>query len=233
MCVSNQELQRSWDRCNLHHITDRPVQASFPVPVTSTASVPGPLPTSICSRAAAETMGVIKLAKWLKGSSLRHFKLMWNATLEQRVTAESPKGPDCQSKKMDWLIYVFANFSSESFVATRNNGLTLQTWNCHLDVTFSPFIYAIFFLWLCFSYIPMRPSDWRQKHWESLKSSKCQMQISRPALQKMDFTQWLLTTTSSSCLHPDLESISLYRWKNQSDLWQENASSSTFCGRHP
>lgn len=47
--------------------------------------------------------------------------------------------------KMDWLIYVFANFSSKSLVATRNNGLTLQTWNCHLDVTFSPFIYSIFF----------------------------------------------------------------------------------------
>lgn len=64
---------------------------------------------------------------------------------QNRVTAESPKGPDCQSMKMDWLIYVFANFSSKSLVATRNNGLTLQTWNCHLHVTFSPFIYSIFF----------------------------------------------------------------------------------------
>lgn len=108
-------------------------------------SVPVPLPTSICSRAAAETMGVIKPTKWLEGSSLWRLKLMWKAALEQRVTAESPKGPDCQSMKMDWMIYVFANFSSESLVATRNNGLTLQTWNCHLEVTFSPFIYATFF----------------------------------------------------------------------------------------
>lgn len=47
--------------------------------------------------------------------------------LEQRVMAEPLKGPDCQSMKMDWLIYIFTNFSSESLVATRNSGLTLQT----------------------------------------------------------------------------------------------------------
>lgn len=58
--------------------------------------------------------------------------------------AESPKGPDCQSMKMDWLIYIFANFSSESLAATRKSGWTLQTWNCHLDVDdISPFLYAI------------------------------------------------------------------------------------------
>lgn len=94
-----------------------------------------------------------------------------------------------------------------------------------------------FFLWPCFSYIPVRPSDWREKHWWSLKSSKCHIQISPPALQKMGFTQWLLTTTSSSYLHPDLESISqselFLNWKSQSDLCQGNVSSSTFCGRHP
>lgn len=55
--------------------------------------------------------------------------------LEQRVTAESPKGPDCQSTKMNWLIYIFANFSSESLAATRKSGLTLQTRNCHLDAS--------------------------------------------------------------------------------------------------
>lgn len=63
---------------------------------------------------------------------------------EQRVTAESPKGPGCPSMKMGWPIYVFANFSSESLAATRNSGLTLQTWNCHLDARFSLFLYAIF-----------------------------------------------------------------------------------------
>lgn len=79
---------------------------------------------------------------------------MWNAVLEQRVTAESPKGPDCQSMKMDWLIYTFANFSSESLAATRKSGLTLQTWNCHLDASdISPLVTFYFFC----DYVPLTP----------------------------------------------------------------------------
>lgn len=74
---------------------------------------------------------------------------MWNATPEHGVTAESPKGSDCQSMKMDWLIYVFANFSSGSLPAAKNSGLTLQTRNCHLDAgDISPLPMHCVFLWV-------------------------------------------------------------------------------------
>ena len=132
MCQNN--CCRVTQTCNLHRVTHRYSQTSFPVAVAS----PGqhPCPSRFPPGAAAEQQ---LRASW--SSALWHFKWMWSAMLEQRVTAESPKGPDCQRMKMDWLIYGFTNFSSESSAATRNSGLTLQICNCHLDASdISPFL---------------------------------------------------------------------------------------------
>lgn len=72
---------------------------------------------------------------------------MRSAALELRVTVESPTSPACQGMEMDWLIYVFADFSSEPSAASMNSGSTLQTQNCHLGASYvSTLLYTIFFL---------------------------------------------------------------------------------------
>lgn len=104
---------------------------------------------------------------------------MWNATPEHGVTAESPKGSDCQSMKMDRLIYVFANFSSGSLPAAKNSGLTLQTRNCHLDAgDISPLPMHYVFLWLYLTYVAMRASYTGHKNtarvWRD-RSAECKL----------------------------------------------------------
>lgn len=102
--------------------------------------------SSTCSRAAVGEVRAVRPTE-LKGSFLRLVKLMRSAALELRVTVESPTSPACQGMEMDWLIYVFADFSSEPSAASMNSGSTLQTQNCHLGASYvSTLLYTIFFL---------------------------------------------------------------------------------------
>lgn len=138
--------------------------------------------------------------------------------LEQRVTAESPKGPDCQSTKMNWLIYIFANFSSESLAATRKSGLTLQTRNCHLDASdISPLLTWHF---SC-DYVPLTPQwDPQIGHRTLLEFEEIKVLTVN---ESSSYTENGLCTIATHnyvilVLHPDLESTSLHRQKSR--LWR-------------
>lgn len=127
--------------------------------------------------------------------------------LQQSVTAESPKGPDCQSRKMDWLIYVFANFSSESWAATRNSGLTLQTWNLLRCKWHFPLLICYFF----YGCVP-RMSQWDPQIGDRNTARVWRDQSAECKLVLQLCRKWALHNSYSQLCHPHAFILTWKAW---------------------